>query len=90
MQLFDQDGLYVGPEEPAEPGCPICHDSMYWEDCEQCAGDGEFDVYDEDPLWYSPGDTERCNTCDGYGGWYRCSGSHEGKRFWTPNELPKD
>ena len=44
-------------------------------DCYGCSGDGylsDEDLMEEDPLWYEPGDTERCSECDGQGGWWEC------------------
>lgn len=41
-------------------------------ECEQCGGDGEYDAYELDPLWYDPNDTEPCAQCGGAGGWYWC------------------
>jgi hypothetical protein len=56
--------------------CECCE--TYWKTCYKCGGKGEFD-YDEDlqfedPLWYSPGDTEECDICEGAGGWTMCLG----------------
>lgn len=36
-------------------------------DCLFCGGDGWLDGYDEDPLWYEPGEMERCASCGGSG-----------------------
>lgn len=52
--------------------CPVCGAELYWEDCGACGGEGFVDVYDNDPLWYDPGDTEPCEMCGGQGGWYLC------------------
>ena len=52
--------------------CPDCGGDMDWTDCDACGGEGAYDVYEEDPLWYQPGDTEPCHQCDGAGGWYTC------------------
>lgn len=42
-------------------------------DCYACNGEGGFDGYEEDPLWYDLGDIVACSECDGRGGWWRCS-----------------
>lgn len=52
--------------------CKICNGPMDWEDCGACGGDGFVDVYEDDPLWYDPGDTEPCHQCGGSGGWWYC------------------
>jgi hypothetical protein len=56
-------------DEPA--CCPHCGEPTDYERCDQCE-DGEIDVYELDPLWYDPGDTEPCAQCLGAGGWYWC------------------
>lgn len=53
------------------PACPKCGWDLIWEDCGACE-DGQVDVYDEDPLWFDPGDTEDCAQCGGDGGWWCC------------------
>ena len=55
--------------------CGCCE--TYWESCQDCGGDGFYDgeyLMEEDPLWYGPNDTRRCNTCNGKGGWKLCLG----------------
>jgi hypothetical protein len=52
--------------------CANCGGPTEWSDCWECGGDGFFDVYEEDPLWYAPGETEACRTCEGKGGWRDC------------------
>lgn len=49
-----------------------CGQVCDWEDCDKCGGEGFHELYEEDPLWYSPGDTEPCDQCDGKGGWWLC------------------
>jgi hypothetical protein len=57
------------------PQCKCC--DMEWEQCYVCGGDGWLEVYDEDPLWYDPGDVEMCDECESRGGWWFCiSGCH--------------
>jgi hypothetical protein len=36
-------------------------------DCFWCAGDGVVDASEEDPINYSPGEMERCSSCNGSG-----------------------
>ena len=52
--------------------CLVCGAPLEWEDCCDCGGDGYREVYEEDPLWYDPGDTKPCFLCDGQGGWWTC------------------
>lgn len=37
------------------------------DDCFHCGGDGYIDGYEDDPLWFEPGETERCSSCGGSG-----------------------
>lgn len=53
--------------------CEECESEMTWEDCWQCGGEGFRELYEEDPLWYEPNDTEQCDICEGKGGYYVCS-----------------
>lgn len=54
--------------------CPVCGSSMYWEDCNDCGGEGYRSVdYDEE----DGGDDGsagygQCITCDGRGGFWLC------------------
>lgn len=47
--------------------CSACGRSMREASCWKCLGAGEFDLYEEDPLWYDFGDFEVCDECDGVG-----------------------
>lgn len=68
-------------DEPSIAACKHCGRELEWVDCDACGGEGEYDCYDEDPLWYSPGDTEDCAQCGGDGGWWWCdNGECEGKK----------
>jgi hypothetical protein len=72
--MADDWGLMENWEE--YPICPHCEEPMDWEDCDLCGGEGEFDwerLQEEDPLWYQPGDVEKCTQCNGAGGWEFCS-----------------
>jgi hypothetical protein len=80
---------YMGLDDDFyEPGCPTCHAGLDWEYCDVCGGEGYFELYDEDPLYYDRDDIEKCGQCDGAGGWWMCHESHEGQRSWLPSELP--
>ncbi len=56
----------------SEPACKHCYMSQFWEDCWNCGGEGYFELYDEDPIYYDEDDTETCETCRGKGGYYLC------------------
>jgi hypothetical protein len=66
--------------DDSEPSCPKCGASMFWDECSACGGEGWIEVYDLDPLWYAPDDVERCEQCNGVGGYYVCLSAtkHEG------------
>jgi hypothetical protein len=68
--------------------CKLCGSSMAWEDCWYCGGAGEFDLYDEDPLYYDEDDTERCEECKGRGGYYVCLNvkNHEARTGGEPRQ----
>lgn len=62
------------------PRCRCCE--MFWEECEQCGGEGESEpgeLYDEDPMYYDRWDTRRCDWCRGKGGHWTCSCDENGK-----------
>lgn len=64
----------VGEDDDTDRYCTVCGGYMDWADCWQCGGDGEFDLYDEDPINFSPGEEyERCNECEGKGGYWECA-----------------
>jgi len=63
----------IGIDAPDEiPTCPRCGQQLEWEECGQC-DDGWFDAYEDDPMWYAPGDVLRCDQCLGHGGWWVCT-----------------
>ena len=63
--------------------CCLCDCEADWEECNQCAGDGGFDGYDEDPLWYHPGEIAPCPACNSRGGDYWCpNDSCESGELW--------
>jgi hypothetical protein len=49
------------------------HDPEYYDDddsdgeCWHCEGDGFVDGYEEDPIFFAPGEFERCASCGGTG-----------------------
>lgn len=43
------------------------YDDDYEGDCFHCGGDGYIDGYEDDPLWFEPGEMERCASCGGTG-----------------------
>lgn len=49
--------------------CPKCGEwEVYSQECYDLGcDDGFIDGYDEDPLWYDPGDVYPCPTCRGHG-----------------------
>jgi hypothetical protein len=50
--------------------CPHCnHSPIHWRECSNyCCEDGWIDLYEyDDPLWYDPGDVQRCPECHGTG-----------------------
>jgi len=63
-------------DEPSTgPYCEHCGWELERELCEQCDGEGWLDsdrLMEEDPLWYSEGDTKLCEECRGEGGWWIC------------------
>lgn len=68
-------GPFDGDGNLDMPFCDICGAEYEWHDCGDCGGDGCLDwetLQFEDPLWFQPGDTEKCDTCDGTGGWHGC------------------
>ncbi len=49
--------------------CPFCgHDEIHWRRCGALdCDDGFVDLYEDDPLWYNPGDIGMCQECHGTG-----------------------
>lgn len=52
--------------------CSHCGAELEYEDCWSCGGDGWIDLYEEDPISYSPGELEKCDVCEGEGGYLVC------------------
>lgn len=76
----EQECGYLNMSDDNEySSCEDCGEDTQWEDCWSCGGEGgrgyEDDLQYEDPLWYSPGDFETCDICEGKGGYYICLNS---------------
>lgn len=83
-QPWMQDADYMDDA----PRCSICNCVLEWEDCGSCE-DGYVDLYEDDPLWYDPGDVELCNICGGNGGWLACpNAEHHDKETKTNQPAP--
>lgn len=70
--------IISNPEEFEEEAtmcerCNCCE--MMWEECNQCGGVGKIDEEIED----GEIDYYKCDICEGYGGWYRCTCDENGK-----------
>jgi hypothetical protein len=52
--------------------CPVCGCGLELENCWNGCDEGYFDGYDDDPLWYDPGDLILCSACGGRGGYLVC------------------
>lgn len=61
-------------DDDVEPFCYTCVSSGYWQECENCGGDGLIED-DEDDGWSIRYDFADCATCAGRGGWWVCLGS---------------
>ena len=74
--VASSDLLGVGVEYPdGSVACAACGCEAEWEECGACGGEGGHDGYEEDPLWYQPGEIATCPQCSGYGG-----------DWWCPND----
>lgn len=72
----------TGEVETMDIRCPRCSTSLSSQPCHQIGCDeGYIDVYDEDSLWYEPGDAEACSECKGNGTIIWCAGCG-----WCMNE----
>lgn len=53
--------------------CPKCGgDAMYYRCHEPGCEDGWYDMYEDNPNEYEPGDVEMCDICQGKGCWWVC------------------
>ena len=69
---FKSARSYLSPNAPASA---TCGGGVEWEECNACGGEGGTDGYEEDPLWYRPGEIAPCPCCNGRGGEYWCANS---------------
>ncbi len=74
-------------DEPSALCCSHCGMELEWTDCDAC-DDGQVDVYNLEPLWYDPGDTEPCSECGGDGGWLSCPNAGEKGHQKPPRRPP--
>lgn len=59
--------------DQCETPCPHCKAEVtYSRDCWGGCDDGGFDGYEDDPLWFQPGEVETCGTCNGFGYLHWC------------------
>lgn len=77
------------PEE-REPFCYTCISSAYWQECEELGCDdgwveSDWDEFNDDyPV-------ERCDTCNGKGGWWICLGeAHHDLDRGSIHRIPLD
>lgn len=68
------DALLHLDREPQS--CEVCGAELTWIECWKCLGNGEFDLYEDDPIYYEPGEVETCDECGGDGGWLGCEMKH--------------
>ena len=69
---MSDDYGFLDKNGAADPICEECESPVEWVECEACGGEGEYECYEEDPMWYDPDDTKPCPQCGGVGGWYVC------------------
>jgi hypothetical protein len=72
--------------------CPKCNSEMRSTSCYAFCQDGYFDGYEEDPLWYDPGDLIPCRECNatGYLVWCpECGWDETFQVMRTTQEEPK-
>lgn len=78
--------------------CARCGYEAEWSECNACGGEGGHDGYEQDPLWYQPGELAPCAQCNGGGGDWWCENSKcETQNIWklrkakpTPNAELRD
>lgn len=65
---------FLADNDDDEPFCYTCISSAYWQECENCNGEG-FIVEEVDYFAYGCDEiTEGCAICNGKGGWWICLG----------------
>jgi hypothetical protein len=90
--MADDWGTIGGDQYEGGPYCKHCEQELEWVECNECGGEGYIDgerLVEEDSLWYSIDDTERCEQCEGKGGWHWCSNKEcPGKMESNPEVAP--
>lgn len=71
---MSQTVLYPQTDEVdfSEDYCPNCEHACFSTSCSHCGGEGGHDGYEDDPLWYDPGDIIPCDLCRGQGSHHWC------------------
>jgi len=61
-------------DEPSGPYCKACGESLDWEACGQCDGEGVYghDCGEDCCACLDPEENEVCSECGGKGGWWFC------------------
>jgi len=76
LAVASGDLLGVGYESPdGSVTCAACGGECEWTECNACCGEGGHDGYEDDPLWYQPGEIATCCQCNGAGGDWWCENS---------------
>lgn len=74
--------------------CALCHHEMEWEECHSVCDDGYFDGYEDDPIYYQPGEMIACSNCRGEGGTWWCPNkecpTHEAWERIPAPQAPND
>lgn len=83
--------MWDGPERTQGIDCPVhkvtrkptldeCRKAGHWIDWVDCwngCDEGwHTDLHEMDPMWYDEGDMEKCDVCNGHGGWQLCFTCH--------------
>lgn len=69
-----EDDLLSAESYDDRRSCPKCGNDLEWIECWMIdCEDGAYDLYEEDPLAYAPGEMAKCSECDGKGGWLVCT-----------------
>lgn len=84
--VADEPVIYPKDDEVelADEHCLNCAHQTFTCSCWDCGGDGGHDGYEEDPLWYDPGEMVICTTCWGKGFHHWCP-----RCGWDLNLHPK-
>lgn len=63
--------------------CSKCGSLLEWECCDRCWGEGDYDLYEDDPINECPGTFALCPECKGDGGFWVCTNAE----CWTESEA---